>query len=189
MRALFTIALTIFALAVSGILPLQAEIVPGQMRLQPPPPDGGRGQGMERKRFQRLRLMKVLELLNLDDEIEDEFIVLYQSHHRDQRKIQGTKSGVINELRRVLKKQPQDADNIEQLITRINDLDRQREQNRLTFIEQVRPILTVEQLGRLYVFEARFEIEMLGKVAEFRGWRKGQPRPPVEDSADETPGK
>ena len=130
---------------------------------------GGHGQGMGRRRLDRLRQMKVLELLNLDDETEDHFLTLYREHHREHRRIAREKMSTVKALGDLLREKNSSTVDIEKLVARIEEFDRQREQARQQFYDEARGLLTLEQFGKMLVFEARFEIERLGKVAEFRG--------------------
>ena len=147
-------------------------------------PRGGmgmmRGREMERgrKRIEWFRTIRLLELLQLDEDKEVEFLETYRSYRKDYRDLKMQRMMLVDSLADGLRSDSLDRKQIERMMTQADSLDSRGVRMTTDFYAKVRPMLTEEQLGKLFVFQARFEAEVLERIAEFRRGHEGMPPEP-----------
>ncbi len=132
---------------------------------------GGRGkQGgrQMRKHIEQLRMLKLLELLNLDEDQEVGFLVAYQRTKRDIQVVEDSIRQQVDSLSEGLKQGNPSDEKILGLIADIDRLEMDRLGRMRQLRDEVQPILTAEQLGKVVVFMHRFEEELLRQVRAFR---------------------
>lgn len=139
----------------------------------------------ERKQVERFRLLKLLELLDLDDEIEGEFITLFRSYRKKQNHMRKEKAKTINRLADGLRTNTIIESEINELVTDILMINEEKLNLEQQFYKETDNILTPQQLGKLYVFQARFEMEVLGHMANLKRRRKNFP--PLENMFEDKP--
>ncbi len=150
---------------------------------QAPPDEPGRpdplafprhpGTEQRRRQLEQLRLAKLLEVLDLKDDQEAPFMDAYRSMRREQRQIEQDRAGAVRELSSGLETNSIDQRRIGELVNRLLVLASDRARTVDDFVTSMRKVLTPQQLGRLVVFQERFELELLEKLRGFRG-RMGQ---------------
>jgi len=137
------------------------------------------GCGMERmrqdKNLENLRMLKLLELLELDDKQSPEFIGVFAAFRKEGKEINQEIQSRIDSLAELLKSGNPSEDEIRARMAKIDDLKSERELKLKEFHNNVSKILTAVQMGRMVVFEERFEGELIGCV---RGFRE-KPAPPL----------
>lgn len=152
---------------------------PGQ---GPGPGFGGRhGQdwGERRRHLEQLRMLKMLEVLNLDEDQELEFLTEFRNVRDEHRKLNLQKESLIDSLSLVLEQGDPEDNVINSLVDRILGVERQRGEIMKAFIDKTKSLLRPQQVGRLIIFTERFERELLEQVKTFRERRKGVPPPEV----------
>jgi len=135
--------------------------------------------GMHMKNLESLRLLKLLEVLDLDENQNDRFISAFSKFRKNSKSIREQIENEVTDLREYLSQENR-ADNA--ILEKVDLIVKNREeieQERKKFFERIKDILTPEQLGRMMVFQERFERELLEQVRGFRA-----PKPP--DEADPT---
>jgi Spy/CpxP family protein refolding chaperone len=135
------------------------------------------GMGMHEQRaknLENLRLLKLMEVLNLSDEQSPKFIEAYASFRKDSRQINDNIQSAVDSLAGYLASPNINNDLITKSISQITSLKAQREQRLTEFHKKIEGFLTTEQMGKLVVFEERFERELIENV---RGFRLGQKAP------------
>jgi len=145
-------------------------------------PGWGRDSGREgkmmqrkyRKHIEQFRLLKLLELLDLGDDQEVDFVTAFHSMRRERSLLHQQKTALVDELAEGLRTGTIPDDEINRLIRQISELRKQEARLMEEFLEKSRKILFPAQLGRLIVFQERFELELLESVKVFRERR---PRP------------
>ena len=155
---------------VCGAAVVQAQPLPGPDSAGP---HGGELQRRERN-LENLRLLKLLELLDLSEDQSTEFMVVLSTHRKEMRKLRKETEQVVNDLRAKLRSGIADDDKIRPLIIKIDDLRVHHAEMVKEFHRRAGDILTLEQLGKLTVFEERFEREVLEMV---RGFHRGNRLP------------
>ncbi len=120
------------------------------------------------KRFERLRMLKLLDLLNLDENTEARVIPHIRKFHKQMFGFIKEHEVMINQLANGLKKHKFSDDEIIERIIEIDQLERKRQDRIGEFHRQAKEVLTAEQLGKLYVFQARFGAEVREKMRDFK---------------------
>jgi hypothetical protein len=124
------------------------------------------------KRFEQLKLIKMLELLDLDEDSEAQFISLYRQHHKDMKEIMRSRNELIRELRVLLGSQSDDKQLYDEIFGKINNIDIKQIELIHSYFTKAKSVLTYEQIGKLYIFRARFGPELMGKIRDFRQHQK-----------------
>lgn len=126
------------------------------------------------KHIEQFRILKLLELLDLQEDQELEFITLFHSMRRDRRQLHESKTELLEQLGNGLREQTIADDEINRLVVEIQNLGRQESRKIDDFLIEARKILSPEQVGRFIVFQERFEFELLKAVKTFREDRQGR---------------
>lgn len=138
----------------------------------------GMGPGPERnkhtKNLENLRMLKLLELLELDDDQSAKFINMFVSFRKKIRQINMELQSEVEGLVELLKTDEPSDEEITAKLTEIDGLKMKREAEKKKFHDDVREILTAVQLGRMVVFEERFERELIESMRGFRERRRPQ---------------
>ena len=144
---------------------------------------GKRGPGMmgeHAKNLDNLRMLKLLEVLDMDDDQSDAFILKFSKFRNKSRELNQQIGEAVDRLAGLLNAETPD----EMAITKsIEEIDKLREQRIMMMKElhdETAKILTPIQIGKMVVFEERFEKRLLEKVRGFR--RDGMP--PDEENID-----
>ena len=125
--------------------------MPGMAQENPPP---GQGRGLERvEQFKKIRLM---EVLNLDEQSSIRFFARYNKYQellRDLRKRQVQALGRVQALR---KSNAADAE-YGKMVDELVSVESQINDAKSKYVEELKPVLTSKQLVEYLVFEARFQ--------------------------------
>lgn len=137
----------------------------------------GKGMGMHEKNLENLRLLKLMEILDLNDDQNDRFIAafsLFRNKNRDLNQDLEKETEILAEL---IKSENYEDNKIIQQVDKIRKLKHRRMELADEFHAKVSEILTAVQMGKMTVFEERFERELLETIRGFRGRR-----PPAVDT-------
>jgi len=157
---------------------------PGEMR-QGEGPHGG-----DRRGFERLRLRKLAELLELRQDQKQPFMEAFRKMRFQQREIEQQRRQLLDELSQMLKDDHIDDKALAIRTDKLAALDRDRLAVMQELFQSARRILTPVQVAKMAIFQERFEAAALRMVREFRH-RPGGPgapnRPMPPDSSDGRP--
>lgn len=151
---------------------LMASSLMAQPDSEPPPgwsPMGGphhRWRQMA-ENIENLRLLKLLEAVDLTEEQSAKFIPVFQSYRKDFKASLDERRELVDHLADLVDSNASDQElnaGIQQLI----DLKDKMEKQRDDFLAECRGILTTKQLAKLVIFQERFEREILQSLREFR---------------------
>jgi hypothetical protein len=140
-------------------------------------PGQGRGSGrmpgkhrweMHEKNLENLRLLKLLEILELDDDQNLQFIARFSSFRQEAKEINENIHKEIEQLIGFLHDEHPDENQIMQSVERVSDLRIRRAEASRQFHDDVKSILNTMQLGKMTVFEERFERELMDALGRFR---------------------
>ena len=137
------------------------------------------------KHIEQFRILKLLELLDLREDQELEFITAFHSMRRERRQLHEKRISLVDELADGLRTETVPDMEINRLIREISKLGNRQERVMEDFLNEAQKILTPSQLGRYIVFRERFEFELLEAVKAFR---ERQP-PPGKPPPMEEPGR
>lgn len=132
--------------------------------------DEGKGRNLE-----NLRLLKLMEALDLDDKQSPQFISLFVDFRKDMRITNDSVRTEIDKMGTELDSKTPNEANIKLSLANIEKLQSKREGIRQKFHTETSKLLTVVQMAKLLVFEERFERKLIETMECFRA---GQ-QPPV----------
>ncbi len=140
--------------------------------------DGMGRMGMHQKNLENLRLLKLLETLDLSEDQNDLFISAFSRFRKDSRTIMRKLENEVDSLAEYLRQDDRNDDVIMKKIGIIEESKEGLEKARKDFLGSIKNILTVEQLGKMIVFQERFERELLEKIRGFRAPGSQMPMEP-----------
>ncbi len=133
------------------------------------------------KTLENLRMLKLMELLELSDEQDTPFIARFAEFRKDFKALMLEVESEVETLSELLKSDAE-KEKIYAAIDKIANLKKSGINIMMKFHEDVKSILTAQQLGRMVIFEERFERELIEGV---RGFHDRPALPPSE--TDEAP--
>jgi len=138
----------------------------------------------QRKHLEQLRILKMLELLNLSEEQEVPFLTAFNSMRQKQRELDWQTQAVLDSLSAEVNSGSVSEARLNGMIDRAKVLEREKFDRVMAFMDEARTMLSPEQMAKLLIFHKRFEAELLEQVGRFRrgmGGGPGAPGGPPED--------
>jgi len=132
-----------------------------------------------RQHLEQLRMLKMLEALNLSEDQELEFLTAFRAVRKEHGRLNNEKEMLVDSLSALLDNDPTDEKAITSAVDRILAIEDTRRDVMKEFIDNIRGLLTPDQLARFVVFNERFERELLEQVKSFRDRRRPLPEPPT----------
>ncbi|MCK5125056.1 MAG: hypothetical protein KAR42_02265 [candidate division Zixibacteria bacterium] len=177
-RIIFFLIFTVFTVGLSAPVAAQRGDWHGG-------PHGGRGRhsgdfDKKAKGFEQLRLLKMMEALDLTDEQSGQFIKVFYNHRKMIKNIRLEKMQIVDSIYLSLDIENAEAD-IKRLIKRLHENARKQDELISQFFTDCEGILNAYQLGKLAIFHDRFEREILESL--WRG-RRGDLAPPDSAMSD-----
>ena len=127
-----------------------------------------------RAKFEELEKIKLIEVLQMDEETTLRFFARQSEHKKQQGEIQDKIRSDTDNLEALLKSDKSvNTEELKSKINEINNLQLQLEKNRVDFINSLSDILSYEQIAQLIIFEKRFRNEVRKMIMRDR-------RPPME---------
>lgn len=130
-------------------------------------------QDRQRQHLEQLRMLKLLELLDLDEDQELNFLTSFRAMRRENSELQDKKVELMEELVEALNADKIDDGRVNRTVEDILKLEKERGRVMDNFIGEVRGFLNPEQLGKLIIFQEKFEVQLLEKIKNFQS-RKGR---------------
>jgi len=129
---------------------------------------GGPMRERTRERIKTVKVWKLTEELALTEAQSQRFFPIYNAFMDSREKIEEQRFGIIRKLDDLTAKEnPPEAEITEQL-NQLDDLDRRIGAERQKFRADLNDVLTVRQIGRLYVFEVTFMRQMQDIIRDIR---------------------
>lgn len=110
-----------------------------------------------KERMEQLEKIKLLEVLDLDEETSVRFFTRRNEFKEEHHKIMEERKELIFEMEQALREEKStDEFNYEETMDKLAELEKKFIQQRIDFINSLSDILTVEQRAKLVVFESKF---------------------------------
>jgi Spy/CpxP family protein refolding chaperone len=142
---------------------------PGQ--LEPP---GQTERGWER--VEQLRKVRLIEMLDLKEEQSVRFFARLKEHEAARRELTKQKNDGLDKIERLLRNRADSAE-LTAVFTEVEGIDGKTHAEHMKFFEGLSDILSVEQQGKLLLFERRFERELRDAFREAQRRRHGSDEP------------
>jgi len=136
---------------------------------------GGPPPQERRERLQDLAVWKLLEVLDLSREQTDKFLPALREMQKQEAQLQEQGMRLLQELERNMTQGGSEKE-IREIIGQLRMIGKQGEAVRERFFSQAESILSTQQLGRLVLFQDRFEKRMreMMKQMQEEKWREFQ---------------
>lgn len=144
----------------------------GQMGPYNPPFDRPM-QRQIRKRIETIKIWKLTEELNLTEQQSEKFFPVYNKFKDELKATETERRQVIEKLDELTVKENSSADEINKLLDEIESLDGNFNSIKAVFRSKLEDILTIQQIGRLYVFEVMFQRQMQEIIRDIRQKTRG----------------
>lgn len=112
-----------------------------------------------RERMQDLAVWKMLEVLDLSQEQTDRFLPALREMQKQEARLEEERRKLLDDLEQALS-QEGDSKRIASIVQQLRGLGKQGIEAKEGFFRQAEDILTVQQLGKLILFQDRFERRM-----------------------------
>jgi Spy/CpxP family protein refolding chaperone len=110
-----------------------------------------------KERMEQLEKIKLLEVLDLDEETSVRFFARRNEFKEEHHKVMEERQALIFEMEQALRNEKStDEYNYEETIEKLAELEKKFIQQRIDFINSLDDILTVKQKAKLVVFESKF---------------------------------
>ena len=128
-------------------------------------------------------MLKLLDLLDLSEDTEMEFLVSFRAMRDKQQFLQQRRETVLRRLGEGLRADSLSPEKIHELVMMITGLRKEHLHESERFIAEMMKLLAPEQVGKLVIFQERFEHELLEQMRSYRerggmrgGGRRGVPQ-------------
>lgn len=126
-----------------------------------PPHGGGRGQGPGMKKIQELEKLKLIETLDMSEDVSVKFFTRRNQHMNEVKDLEDRIDNILDEMNDELKK---DKDANQQKLKKLNEdflsVSDDFHKTRINFIASLKDILTTEQISKYIVFDRNFREQM-----------------------------
>lgn len=129
----------------------------------------------QERTLENLRLLKLLEFLEMDDDQSPQFILIFSNFRKEGRRLHDEIKTKVAELAETLKADKPSDEHVNGLIKQVDELRLGQIKIVEEFHRKASEILTPVQMGKMVVFESRFEKELIDTVRGFRGGMKSRP--------------
>ncbi len=119
-----------------------------------------------RERVLEFKKVRLLEILKLDEQNSVKFLNKYTKFSRDMDEIEFERGKIIDEMEIKLRKG--DKETYDKLIQGLVELNKREYNLRLNFYEELKQILTEQQIAQVIVFERNFRREFMETVREMQ---------------------
>ena len=114
-----------------------------------------------KERMEQLEQVKLLEVLNFDEETSVRFIARRNSFKEGQAKIMDERESLTFEMEQALSKGKTENDfDYAGMLEKLASIEKKFVQHRIDFVNSMKDILTTEQIAKLVVFESKFMREV-----------------------------
>ena len=160
-------------MAVVGLVGVLAVVSSATGQPFTPPPAGSLGPGEGRRLIETIRIWKMTEALNLNEEQAVKLFPKLTQLETSRREFHRRQHLLREELAELLKQRPSRDQEIKARLEELERIDAEFKGRERAVKSELRSILSVEQQARLALFEERFDMEMRRTIQELRLRRQG----------------
>jgi len=131
-------------------------------RRRPPEPGDRRWD-----RIEEFKKLKMIEELNLNEDESIKFFSKYKTLNEQFRETEKERRKAIKELEKLLD-DPNKTTELSKKIDYIESLEQKMVTNRLSFMSDIKKIITLEKVARYVIFERNFQRELMDIVKDAR---------------------
>lgn len=165
MRPMLSIVAVLMLLGLPSSQPaaqMDSGPVPESLAGFPGPPHGKMAANIE-----NLRLLKLLETVDLSEAQSEQFLPVFYGFRKDIKEMLEERRRLVDQIAEQIRSDVSD-DELNRSVGQLLDLKNRIERRRDGFLDECRSILTVKQVARLVIFQEQFERDLLESLREFR---------------------
>ena len=123
-----------------------------------------------RERMEELERIKLLESLNLNEEVAVRFFTRRNDFRESQRKLMDQRDAALLDMEIAIQKEKSNEDfDYKSNIKKLQNLEKEINLKKDEFLNSLSDILTTEQIAKLIVFESKFREELRDALMRRRG--------------------
>lgn len=139
----------------------------GQMR------DGLPRDGKALDRIEQMEKLKLIEILDLDEESTIKFFIRRNEFHKKQKNLMDEREKLLNDLEISFREKRSDDNFYKQSVSKLLDIEERIFSERQNFLISLNNLLSPQQIAKLTVFEFKFRKELTQSLLERgRGLKK-----------------
>ncbi len=119
-----------------------------------------------RERILEFKKVRLLEILKLDEQSSVKFLSRYTKFSNDIEQIEIERGRIINEIEAMLKRG--DKEGYNKSLQELIELGKKEYELRLNFYNELKDILTEQQIAQVVVFEWRFRREFMNAIRDIQ---------------------
>ncbi|MBI4548030.1 MAG: hypothetical protein HY707_08625 [Ignavibacteriae bacterium] len=127
------------------------------------------------ERLEQWKKMKLVELLDLNEDEAVRFFAKQNSHEDKQRELMGLRKEAVDDLEYMLRQKDEKKD-LQKTLDKILEIDQNMFAERRRYHDELRKSLTPEQFGKFLVFERNFGQELRNAMKEMQRERRFRER-------------
>ncbi len=150
-----------------GLFLILVSVINGQMR------DGLPRDGKALERIEQMEKLKLIEILNLDEETTIKFFIRRNDFHKKQKNLMDEREKLLNDLEISFREKRSDDNFYKQSVSKLLDIEERIFNERQNFLISLNNLLNPQQIAKLTVFEFKFRRELTQSLLEKgRGLKK-----------------
>lgn len=144
----------------------------GWTQEEPGPMPGWGQRGMGPERLERYKRMRLIEVLELNEEDAAKFVAKHKKHQNIMHELMQERMKIIDELEQSLRDKSRDNKKVENLFARLDESDQKMFNERKRYQADIKSMLTTEQMVKFYVFDRNFNRELREAVEQMKRERR-----------------
>ncbi|HEX9656318.1 MAG TPA: hypothetical protein VGB89_05300 [Bacteroidota bacterium] len=129
------------------------------------------GNEHQMQRIEQFKKLKLIELLDMKEEQSVRFFTRMHEFEKKKQEIMKQKDDLLDKIERILRNRGDETE-LRATFQEIEEREKKILQEELTFYHNLEDILTVEQRGKLFLFERQFHRELREAMREMQGRRQ-----------------
>ncbi len=123
------------------------------------------------ERLENYKKIRMIEVLKLDEETGLKLVGRYNKHREGVKLIEENRAAVIDKLESQLKSNASDAE-LQKTFAEFHETEKKIGESRKKFLEDLKEVLTVKQIGEYIIFERNFMADLRNVVKDVQNERR-----------------
>jgi Spy/CpxP family protein refolding chaperone len=123
------------------------------------------------ERLENYKKIRMIEVLKLDEETGLKLVSRYNKHREGVKQLEQNRAAVIDKLESQLSSNASDAE-LQKTFAEFHDSERKIGESRKKFLDDLKEVLTVKQIGEYIIFERNFMADLRNVVKDVQNERR-----------------
>lgn len=134
-------------------------------------PERPRSEGMFPERIEKYRKMRLIEILNLNEEDAVRFMAKQTAHDNAQRELHKERSEVLDQLEKIVQTKAPEKE-YAKLFDQLDQNDQKMVSERKRYQTEIKGLLSTEKMAKFMIFERNFQRELRNAMDDVRRDRR-----------------